>query len=183
MLKFENFNVKYDYIHDKTYDMFNKTDFSCYFIEFVISNFSRAFLLRASHSLLFFIFSWYVVNCRNCRGWCEIVLVSIETTAQSKERISIKDCCASLRDADSNIPHCRVSAFYSRPISLSFFFSIVHSICSSRAYRFNLFWFPLFFSARTFPTERVVSQCKKCTWLLGFISTVRVSGACHHHDL
>lgn len=44
----------------------------------------------------------------------------VEVTVQSKEQISIKGCCASLRDSDSHIPRCRVSTLYScPPISLS----------------------------------------------------------------
>lgn len=81
--------------------------------------FHELFLLRALLQFsLFSTFSRLNVSqetSSDLTDWCGIVFVGVEVTVQSKERISIKGCCASLRDSDSHIPCCRVSVLYSRP--------------------------------------------------------------------
>lgn len=102
------------------------------------------------------------------RGWCGIVFVGVEVTVQSKERISIKGCCASLRDSGSHIPRCRVSALYSRPpISPSPPSPTAPRCQSFSARRFNLFSLPLLFFHGHFQRSDWFHKAKNLHGLFG----------------
>lgn len=64
----------------------------------------------------------------------------------------IKGCCASLRDSDSHIPRCRVSALYSRPPISPSPPSPTTSCCQSFSLVVLIFLAFRFFSSTTFPT-------------------------------
>lgn len=128
--------------------------------------------LSLPHALLQFPIIFHVLQCVVeavwSRGWRGIVFVGVEVTVQSKERVSIKGCCASLRDSDSHIPRCRVSALYSRPPILSvssFPNSAMLSVLLAR--HFNLFSLSLLFFHGHFQRSDWFRRAKNLHGLFG----------------